>query len=412
MKYWLDRLPTAAYPNAVVRLLLSSFLFVIGRSAALPFIAIYLTQRVGVSTQMLGLVLGGSVFVATLFGLYAGYLNDRRDKRKMLLLACALLALACVGLSVSFHAALAFLALSAFEVAVTLRSISLKALLADWLPQEQRRKAFALNYTLINMAFSLGPLMGAWVFHLDVSAPLWLAAGAGLVTAAWANPRTLPAVAPHAAPQASAQGFAATLNLLRNDLRLVWLTLAGILTAMVFGRVVTGFLSQFLIHTRGTSATAAILPAILLTNTAGVVLMQYPVSRHIRDRHLYAWVLAGVSCYVTGLLGFMHCESLGSWIVCMAIFTVGEVIMVPVDYMFIDRIAPANKRGSYYGAQSLNAFGASVSPILCGFMLEHFTAGTMFGTLSVLALASLGAYYAGMHAPAPRQVAQGHRQVA
>lgn len=51
----------------------------------------------------------------------------------------------------------------------------------------------------------------------------------------------------------------------------------------------------------------------------------------------------------------------------MLVFTTGEIIVIPAEYMFIDLIAPEHLRGVYYGAQNLSNLGAALGPVMVGF---------------------------------------------
>lgn len=382
------------FPAPVIRLLCSSFVFVMGRAVALPFMALYLTEHLGLNQQVIGWILGGSIFFSTLFSLYAGYLADRLSKNLLMKMAGVVVAICTVSLTVAPNAWTALLALMCIESALTLRGISLKATLADLLPPEQRAKAFSFNYMLINVAFSLGPLLGAWLFAIKVSGPLWLAAGFSLLASQVLGKPGSPLVATTEI-KSSPAGFRATLQVLRNDRRLIMFTVGSVLTSFVFGRFVSGYLSQYLLVSRGTHAAAQLLPFILMTNAVAVVILQYPVGKLMQQKYLFRWVSLGVSLYIVGLLGFMHAGSTLSWVVATLAFTVGEVIVIPCEYMFIDMIAPADKRGSYYGAQSLAMFGAALNPVICGFLLAHFHSDVMFWALIAAAMLGVLMYFAG-----------------
>ena len=392
------------FPATVIRLLFSSFVFVMGRAVALPFMALYLNEHLGLNPQVIGWVLGGSIFFSTLFSLYAGYLADRVSKNLLMKLAGVVVAMCTASLTIAPNAFTALLALMCIESALTLRGISLKAMLADLLPPDQRPKAFALNYTLINVAFALGPVLGAWLFAIKISAPLWLAAGFSLL-ASQVLGRPAAVVKTSSEVKASPAGFKATMRVLRTDRRLVLFTMGSVLTSFVFGRFVSGYLSQYLIVSQGTQATAQLLPFILITNAVTVVVLQYPVGKLMQQKYLFRWVSLGAMLYAVGLLGFMHASSSLSWVVATLAFTVGEVIVIPCEYMFIDMIAPADKRGSYYGAQSLAMFGAALNPVICGFLLAHFHSDVMFWVLISAALLGVLLYFAGTRSkPAGGQV--------
>ena len=90
------------------------------------------------------------------------------------------------------------------------------------------------------------------------------------------------------------------------------------------------------------------------------------------------WLLAGMALFIAGLLGFSLAGSVLAWCLAMLVFTLGEIIVIPAEYMFIDSIAPEHLRGVYYGAQNLSNLGAALGPVLCGFALAHLLPTTMF----------------------------------
>ena len=73
-------------------------------------------------------------------------------------------------------------------------------------------------------------------------------------------------------------------------------------------------------------------------------------------------------------------------------FTLGEIIVIPAEYMFIDLIAPEHLRGVYYGAQNLSNLGAALGPMMVGFALVHLWPGAIFYLL-VLSVILAGVFY-------------------
>ncbi|OPA85410.1 hypothetical protein BFW86_21885 [Pseudomonas fluorescens] len=68
----------------------------------------------------------------------------------------------------------------------------------------------------------------------------------------------------------------------------------------------------------------------------------------------------------------------------LILFTLGEMIIYPSEFLFIDTIAPAPLRGSYYGAQNLAAFGGALSPVICGYLLINAAPTSMLYALGAL----------------------------
>jgi predicted MFS family arabinose efflux permease len=95
------------------------------------------------------------------------------------------------------------------------------------------------------------------------------------------------------------------------------------------------------------------------------------------------------------MLIFMQSTALPVWVIGMIVLTLGEVSLVPAEYLFIDVIAPEHLRGSYYGAQNLANIGSALSPLLCGIVLTHAPAVTMFWVQITLTMTGAGLFYLG-----------------
>jgi MFS family permease len=126
------------------------------------------------------------------------------------------------------------------------------------------------------------------------------------------------------------------------------------------------------------------MAALLACNAITVILLQYQIGRFLSREKLRYWIAAGTGLFILGLIGFSLADSLLSWCIAMFIFTLGEMIIYPSEFLFVDTLAPEELRGSYYGAQNLAALGGALSPVICGFLLMHTPAPTMFYALSAL----------------------------
>jgi len=132
------------------------------------------------------------------------------------------------------------------------------------------------------------------------------------------------------------------------------------------------------------------------TNALMVICLQYSLGKRITHKHLNLWLAAGLSLFIVGLGGFALSTTLTVWVIAMAIFTVGEIIVFPAEYMFIDTIAPDPLRGMYYAAQNLSNIGAALGPVLCGVMLATQPAHHMFYMLALFIIAGAVLYGLGV----------------
>ncbi|MNN28078.1 putative transporter [compost metagenome] len=185
------------------------------------------------------------------------------------------------------------------------------------------------------------------------------------------------------------QSFPKTLVTLKNDRTLIMFTCGCLLSTVVHGRF-TLYLSQYLLVTQDSRRTLEIMAALLACNAISVILLQYQIGRFLNREKLRFWIAGGTGLFILGLIGFSVADSMVSWCVAMFIFTLGEMIIYPAEFLFVDTLAPEELRGSYYGAQNLAALGGALSPVICGFLLMHTPAPTMFYALS--ALTALGGF--------------------
>jgi MFS family permease len=171
---------------------------------------------------------------------------------------------------------------------------------------------------------------------------------------------------------------------------------------VVFGQF-SGYLSQYLITVSNAEFAYQVIGAVMIVNACIVIALQYLLSRGMRQENMLRWLALGTLFFILGLIGFwLAGQSLWLWILAMAIFTLGEIIVIPVEYMFIDFIAPQHLKGSYYGVQNLSALGGAINPVLCGFILSYAAPQMMFLMLIAAALLSLLFFFLG-HRLAQRQ---------
>jgi MFS family permease len=74
----------------------------------------------------------------------------------------------------------------------------------------------------------------------------------------------------------------------------------------------------------------------------------------------------------------------------MFVATVGEVFVFGPSSAFLDQLAPDHLRGTYFGAANFKRLGASLGPVIGGFLLDTGGGMLLFLTMTLVALASAG----------------------
>ncbi|AZF15425.1 MFS transporter [Pseudomonas sp. R3-18-08] len=378
------------YPRTVNLLLSATLLLTLAKAITFPYLVIYLTRHFALDISQVGLVIGSSLIVGSLLSVYGGFLVDRVNSYRLLLGLSLVFVLGFIGTVVAQNIWAFYSCLILINLAYAVIDIAIKAGFASLLPEEGRSEVFSIKYTLTNIGYAVGPFFGAMVAKLDISLPFILSAllGVGFFLLYWRlGDRTLTSVDATQKPVP----FLAVGRVLLKDHRLVCFTLGGLLSAVVFGQF-TAYLSQYLVTTTTAEYTYTVISAVLTTNAVLVIALQYLIGRRISHRYLSQWLIAGLGMFMLGLIGFALATSVVWWVVAMAVFTVGEIIVFPAEYMFIDRIAPDALRGMYYGAQNLSNLGAALGPVLCGMVLASLPAHYMFYMLGMFIVGG-GVFY-------------------
>ncbi|MFZ4965429.1 MFS transporter [Pseudomonas gingeri] len=388
------------YPTSVNLLLASSLILTLGRAITLPYLVIFLSSQFSLGISEIGLVVGIALVAGSLLSVYGGYLTDKGSSFHLILGFTALFVLGFIGMCMTHRLWLFFIFLVLFNFAYSVIDVVVKATLGRVLPEAEQASVFSVRYTLINIGYAVGPFIGAGLAHLDMRLPFVVSALLGVVSLlTYYNfgDRQLSPVDRARAPVS----FIGVGRILLRDKRLVCFTLGGLLSAVVFGQF-TAYLSQFLVTTGTPEFAYSIISSVVAVNAVVVICLQFVVGKRISQQHLNLWLTAGFSLFLLGVTGFALSSTVLHWSLAMAVFTLGEIIVFPAEYMFIDRIAPQHLRGMYYGAQNLSTLGGALGPVLCGFALAWWAPHFMFYMLAGFIIAGgcfylIGAAYARQH---------------
>ena len=173
-------------------------------------------------------------------------------------------------------------------------------------------------------------------------------------------------------------------SVLLRDKALLWFTLSGFLAAFVAGSFAS-CISQYVMSVANNSFAEKVVAVVLSVNAAMVVSLQYALGRRLTARNIQPLMATGTLCFVIGLVGFMLAGSnLWFWGMASAIFTIGEIIYAPGEYMLIDNIAPAGMKASYFSAQALGWLGAALNPLATGVILTTLPGWSLFVIMMVV----------------------------
>ncbi|HBC5672810.1 efflux MFS transporter YdeE [Citrobacter koseri] len=380
--------------RSTLALLASSLLLTIGRGATLPFMTIYLNRQYGLSVDLIGYAMTVALTIGVIFSLGFGILADKFDKKRYMLLAISAFLLGFIAIPLVHSVTLVVLLFALINCAYSVFATVLKAWFADNLSATTRSKIFSLNYTVLNIGWTVGPPLGTLLVMQSINLPFWLAAICSAFPLVFIQTWVKRAETPVEGTTASVW----SPSVLLRDKALLWFTLSAFLASFVSGAFAS-CISQYVMVVANGNFAEKVVAVVLPVNAAIVVSLQYAVGRRLTTANIRPLMAAGTICFVAGLVGFMISgNSLLLWGLSAAVFTIGEVIYAPGEYMLIDNIAPAGMKASYFSAQSLGWLGAAVNPLVSGVILTTLPAWSLFAVLIVAIILAWTLMLKGMRA--------------
>jgi MFS family permease len=347
----------------------------------LPFLAIYVT-RLGYTTAQAGIPIaayGVGTLVASLLG---GHLADRIGRRKTIVLSMFCAAGAMIWLSQA-RTLPEIIVLSALAgLTGELYRPASSALLADLVPAGQRVTAFAAYRMALNAGFAFGPATAGllaktsftWLFVGDAFSSILF----GLV--AWFG---LPSGLRH---EKASGSLLENARVLRADPRFVQVLVSSLVVGLVFVQV---FSSMSLAITSA-GFSPAVYGFVVSLNGALVVLFELPITAitgrfPARQMMAFGYLLIGVG-FASNILP----RTIPLLVVTTVLFTLGEMISMPVSGAYVADLAPEHQRGLYMGLYGLTwslAFVCGPSLGLWLFSANPLLLWSLCGLLGILAAA-------------------------
>ena len=344
-----------ALPRPVWFLFAGTFLNKFG-AFVIPFLAIYLRGR--------GFTDGDAASALAAYGLghvvasaLGGYLTDKIGRRKTIVLSMFSSAASMLLLSQAdtFAAIVGLTALTG--VATELYRPASSALLADLVPPAQRVTAFAAYRWALNAGWAFGPATAGFLAQHSF---VWLFVGDAITSVlfgivAW---MTLPH-GPRAGGQNAA--WSTALRVMRHDRRLHLLLLAQIAISLVFLQMS----STFGLHVTSRGFEPSVYGLLISLNGVMIVVFELPLTAWTRRRPAHKIIAAGYLLIGLGFAGSGFAQTIPALLLVVVLFTLGEMVAMPVASAYIADRVPPEMRGRYMGAFGLTwAIGLTLGPSL------------------------------------------------
>ncbi|MEM6783940.1 MAG: MFS transporter [Bacteroidota bacterium] len=400
------RAEVAAYPRAFWVLWLGTLVNRLGL-VVVPFLTLYLTTERGLRPSWAAALLSGYGLGAFLSSFAGGVLADRWGRRPVLLMG--LMGGAALVALVPFVTALPALAVLVIALGFVTESYrpAVSAAIVDLVAEEQRTRAFALFYWVINVGTAIAPVLGGalvlWSYDLLFALDAVTMLVYGFVVAALI-PETRPSRNAEAGADASgAEGppTARALDALRDPALLGLSACTLLLAALMFQSL---SVLPLVMASQGLPETA--YGFVAATNGLVIVLLSLPIARFVEGRRPGAVLVSAALLFAAGFALHIPAALLGGHAAATAVWTLGEIALVTVAPVMVARLSPDALRGAYQGVYGA-AWGLAflVAPLAGGVVFEELGRQALWmGCVGIGLVAALG--FASL-APQMREPASG-----
>ena len=387
-------------PRAIYFICLGVFINRAG-SFIVPFLTIYLSQRLGLgnlfATQAMGLFGMGAVIGA----LIGGHLADKLGRRVVMLLALFGGAALMLVLSTLTSGPAIMICIPILAMVSDLYRPAAQAMMADLVEPLKRPYAFTLIYVAINLGFAVGPALGGLLLeHTSFQVLFW---GDAATTATYgllvlfALRETIHLARRETKPAPAAEPGAANIDPLTawqritGDTNFMLLCVATLLVSLVYMQA----MSTFPLYAGAHGVKPDQFGRIIALNGIMIAVGQIPLTYFLRrfDRGTVLTLAACLTALGFGLKGVS--TTAAAFALCVVIWTIGEMMQVPMMGPLVSELAPPDLRARYMGVFSMCHSGANmIAAPLGGMVLTYFGGARLWQIAAVTAALAALCYWA------------------
>lgn len=347
---------------------------------ALPFLVLYLTQRLGFSNASAGIIISSYGVGALITSPLAGRLSDRVGSLQVMKAAFLLSGL----ILLTFPFVRGFVPILIVTLCFAIASEAFRpasmAFTSELVAPNNLTAAFALNRLAINLGMSVGPAVGGFLSLVSFSIIFWVDGATSLVAALFlvvflkrANLRGIS----REVEAGSAQKPLVTHRSAVSDRYLVYLLVALLPVELVFFQHLAA-MPLFIVDNLRIPVVAFGLLSTL--NTVLIILFEIPLNIAIANWPHRITLSLGALLIGIGFGAMVFTKNILGVAATIFIWTFGEMILLPSSAAYVSKIAPEDKQGEYMGLLTMGfSLAFVVGPWAGTEILYRFGSSVLWG---------------------------------
>lgn len=382
----------SAYPRPFWVLFCGTLVSSTGSSLVFPFLTIFFRQRFEMSMTTIGLYLSANAATGLVSGALGGSLADRFGRRNVMAISLLLGSAVYLGWGLVTNLTLLLVLIVISGLGGHLYGPASQAMVADLIEPERRAEAYGLLRVIQNLGVVIGPTVGGLIAARSYTTLFVCAAIAEFIF--FVVTITL---LTETKPQAGGleEGAAASMSyapVLRD-----WPFLAFCASSIVATIVYVNMNTTFPVYVKeGFGIPENRYGLLIALNALMVVTLQFSITRWTNRHRRTSMLALSAALYAVGFGGLGLAHTMWQFAVCVAVWTMGEMTMIPVASALVADMAPETMRGRYMAVNNATwGLGWMVGPLLAGLISDNlgpvhvWTACFLLGLLATAGYVSL-----------------------
>ena len=382
------RIITSQYPREFWFLMIGSIVFTTGASLVWPFLSIYIQEKLDIPLRYSTLLISLRAFSGVLASFFfAGSFADRFGRRLLILVSLCGGFVYYLGLKFADELWEFALLMVFWGMLDIFYPVGINAMIADIIPSENRLEAYSILRIVYNTGYGVGPILGGIMAARSYDT-IFLAAATGYALSflfmLFFTKETLTGeIRSKAAGRKEDYSISIVL---KDRLYILSVFLNGMIYITSAG--VFNLLSVYAVRNLGIPESS--ISIVFTVNALMCVTLQLAVIRLINGMRPMRLMCVSGLLYMAGVSSIALIDQVWWFCICMAVMTLGELIMSPTMSDLAAKMAPENARGRYMSVLSLaRPFGQGIGPALLGYVNDMIAPRMMWVT---------GALFAGISA--------------
>lgn len=376
----------------LLTLLWTNFLISFCRFMAMPFMIIYFSNHLDISTTKIGFLIGLSPLASLIFGLFAGRFSDRIGEKFSLPLSLSIPALTLIGYTVTQNFYLLCLLSVISGIAWSVYNATNLTVLSKLTRENNREIVFGYNYWLFNLGAIAGPICGAYFGAGSSSLVIYLFSSvliliSILVYVMLKSKYSGQIATPAIEDSKDKEDFFKSLKIVITDKPLLWVTAGYFCIFFVQAQLETN-MGVFLEHAFNDQGTKIF--GQILSVSALIVLVLQPAAIHLfKKMNANLTFLIGAIVMAIGPLSFSFVHKPQHFLIAASILAVGEVIMTPKLQALIVKLPVEGLQATYFSFLNMGGnLAFFVGPWSGAYILKLFGANLLFYMMAALSILS------------------------